>query len=118
MNESENKDRISKYLSPRIQNMMFAELSPDYLERTNAADILGGIPVPVGIEGSDAKGSIDLRSIVLNMARVMGGDPLFLYADKYADFIRHALGNDAVSMLVSEGAHSADAGDFEDAASW
>ena len=115
MNESENKDRISKYLSPRIQNMMFAEFSPDYLERTNAAEILSGIPVPVGIEGSDAKGTIDLKNIVLNMARVMGGDPLFLYADKYADFIKHAVGENAVAMLVSEGAHSADMGDFEDA---
>ena len=115
MNETENKDRISKYLAPRIQNMMFAELSPDYLERTNATEILSGIPVPVGIEGSDAKGAIDLKSIVLNMARVMGGDPLFLYADKYSDFIRHAVGENAVAMLVSEGAHSADMGDFEDA---
>ena len=95
--------------------MMFAELSPDYLERTNAAEILSGIPVPVGIEGSDAKGTIDLKNIVLNMARVMGGDPLFLYADKYADFIKHAVGENAVAMLVSEGAHSADMGDFEDA---
>ena len=95
--------------------MMFAELSPDYLERTNAAEILSGIPVPVGIEGSDAKGAIDLKNIVLNMARVMGGDPLFLYADKYADFIKHAVGENAVAMLVSEGAHSADMGDFEDA---
>ena len=88
--------------------MMFAELSPDYLERTNAAEILSGIPVPVGIEGSDAKGTIDLKNIVLNMARVMGGDPLFLYADKYANFIKHAVGENAVAMLVSEGAHSAD----------
>ena len=95
--------------------MMFAELSPDYLERTNAADILSGIPVPVGIEGNDAKGAIDLKSIVLNMARVMGGDPLFLYAEKYTDFIKHAVGENAVAMLVSEGAHSADMGDFEDA---
>lgn len=95
--------------------MMFAELSPDYLERTNATEILSGIPVPVGVEGSDAKGAIDLKSIVLNMARVMGGDPLFLYADKYADFIKHAVGENAVAMLVSEGAHSADMGDFEDA---
>lgn len=95
--------------------MMFAELSPDYLERTNATEILSGIPVPVGVEGSDAKGAIDLKSIVLNMARVMGGDPLFLYADKYADFIKHAVGENAVAMLVSEGAHSADMGDFKDA---
>lgn len=115
MSENENRDRISKYLSPRIQDMMFAELSPDYLSRTNAADILSGVPVPVGIEGSDAKGAIDLKSIVLNMARVMGGDPLFIYADKYTDFIKHAVGENAVAMLVSEGAHSADTGDLEDA---
>ena len=87
MNGSDNKDRISKYLAPRIQNMMFAELSPDYLSRTGALEILGGIPVPVGIEGSDDKGATDLKIIVFNMARVIGADPVFLYADKYADFI-------------------------------
>ena len=115
MSEAANKDRISKYLSPRIQDMMFAELSPEYLERTGASDILGGIPVPVGIEGSDAKGAIDLKSIVLNMARVIGADPLFVYADQYITFIKHALADNAVPMLVSEGAHSADQSDFEDA---
>ena len=115
MNGTENKDRISKYLAPRIQNMMFAELSPDYLSRTGALEILGGIPVPVGVEGNDAKGATDLKNIVFNMARVMGADPVFLYAQKYADFITHACGENAVPMLVSEGAHSADSGDFEDA---
>ena len=115
MSDTANKDRISKYLSPRIQDMMFAELSPEYLSRTNASEILGGIPVPVGIEGSDAKGAIDLRNIVINMARVIGGDPLFVYAEKYIDFIKHAAGDNAVAMLVSEGAHSADTGDLEDA---
>lgn len=115
MNGSDNKDRISKYLAPRIQNMMFAELSPDYLSRTGALEILGGIPVPVGIEGNDDKGATDLKNIVFNMARVIGADPVFLYADKYADFIRHACGENAAPMLVSEGAKSADSGDFEDA---
>ena len=115
MNTTANKDRISKYLAPRIQNMMFAELSPDYLERTGAADILSGVAVPVGIEGNDAKGAIDLKSIVLNMARVIGGDPLFVYADRYASFLKKVIGDDAVAMLVSEGAHSADTGDLEDA---
>ena len=115
MNEARNEDRISKYLSPRIQNMMFAELSPDYLSRTGSLDILDGVPVPVGIEGNDAKGATDLKNIVLNMGRVIGGDPLFVYADKYVEFIRHATGDNAAPMLVSEGAHSADNGDFEDA---
>ena len=115
MNGTRNEDRISKYLSPRIQNMMFAELSPEYLSRTGALEILSGVAVPVGIEGSDAKGEIDLKSIVLNMGRVIGGDPYFVYAEKYAEFIKHATGDNAAPLLVSEGAHSADMGDFEDA---
>ena len=95
--------------------MMFAELSPEYLSRTGALEILSGVAVPVGIEGSDAKGEIDLKSIVLNMGRVIGGDPYFVYAEKYAEFIKHATGDNAAPLLVSEGAHSADMGDFEDA---
>ena len=115
MSDNRNEDRISKYLSPRIQNMMFAELSPEYLSRTGASEILSGIPVPVGIEGSDAKGEIDLKSIVANMGRVIGGDPYFVYAEKYVEFIRHATGDNAAPLLVSEGARAADMGDYEDA---
>ena len=115
MSDNKTEDRISKYLSPRIQNMMFAELSPEYLSRTGSLEILGGIPVPVGFEGSDARGEIDLKNIVLNMGRVIGSDPYFVYADKYVEFVRHATGDNAAPMLVSEGAHAADKGDFEDA---
>ena len=115
MSEVRNEDRISKYLSPRIQNMMFAELSPDYLSRTGALEILSGVAVPVGYEGSDAKGETDLKNIVLNMGRVIGGDPYFVFAEKYVEFIKHAAGDNAAPMLVSEGVHAADMGDFEDA---
>ena len=112
---SEQKDRISRYLSPRVREMMFAELSADWLERTGSAEILSGVAVPVDTEAAEETGGIDVRNIVLDMARVMGGDPFFVYADKYAGFIRHAAGENAVPMLVSEGAASADAGDPEDA---
>ena len=95
--------------------MMFAELSPDYLSRTGALEMLSGVPVPVGIEGSDARGETDLKNIVLNMGRVIGGDPYFVFAEKYVEFIKHATGDNAAPMLVSEGAHAADMGDFEDA---
>ena len=115
MSEVRNEDRISKYLSPRIQSMMFAELSPDYLSRTGALEILSGVAVPVGIEGSDARGETDLKNIVLNMGRVIGADPYFVFAEKYVEFIKHATGENAAPMLVSEGAHAADMGDFEDA---
>ena len=115
MSENRNEDRISKYLSPRIQNMTFAELSPDYLSRTGSLEILSGVPVPVGIEGCDARGETDLKNIVLNMGRVIGGDPYFVFAEKYVEFIKHTTGDNAAPMLVSEGAHAADMGDFEDA---
>lgn len=109
--EESNKDRISEYLSPRIKDMMFAELSRDWLDRTGAAEILGGVAVPVNTDA----GEIDVRDIVLDMARVIGGDPLFVYAGSYADFIRRAAGDEAAALLISEGAKSADRGDFEDA---
>ena len=106
-----NEDRISRYLGIRNHEMMFADLSSDYLERIGAADILAGIPVPV----RETKDETDARDIVLDMARVVGGDPAFVYADKYIEFIRHAASEQAEPMLVAEGARSADNGDFEDA---
>ena len=113
--EEKNKDRISEYLSPRIKDMMFAELSQDWLERTGASGMLSGVPVPLGIDASESSGEIDVRNIVLDMARVVGSDPHFIYAGSYTAFIRHAAGGDAVPMLVAEGARSADSGDLEDA---
>ena len=111
----DNKDRISEYLSPRIRDMMFAELSEDWLERMGASGMLSGVAVPLGAELADNAGETDVRSMVLNMARVIGADPLFVYASDYADFIKHAAREDAVPMLVAEGARSADTGDLEDA---
>ena len=63
--------------------MMFAELSSDYLGRIGAADILMGIPVPVRTAGEAGdEGTTDAREIVFDMARVVGGDPFFVYADR------------------------------------
>lgn len=95
--------------------MLFGELSEAYLERIGASGILGGVPVPLGAEGIGGSGATDVKAIIFDMARVMGSDPSFVYADKYAEFIKHAAGDSAVPMLISEGAHSADQGDPEDA---
>ena len=110
------EDRISKYLSAINHDMMFAELSSNYLERIEASEILMGIPVPIrSAAGESDGGTTDAREIVFDMARVVGGDPFFVYADKYLAFIRHAAGEQAEPMLVAEGARSADNGNFEDA---
>ena len=76
--EEKNKDRISEYLSPRVKDMMFAELSDSWLERTGASDILGGVAVPLGTAASGSRGVTEVKKIVLDMARVIGADPLFV----------------------------------------
>ncbi len=110
-----NRDRISGYLSVRLHDMVFVELSEDYLDRIGASDILTGVPVPLN-SGNDADGGeITVKDIVLDMARVIGGDPSFVYSGSYLEFIKRAVGTNAVAMLVSEGARSADRGDLIDA---
>ena len=118
MNENikQGEDRISRYLAIRNHDMMFGELSSGYLRRIGAAEILVGVPVPVRASESDHEGgTTDARDIVFDMARIIGGDPFFVYADKYVEFIKHAAGEQAEPMLVAEGARSADNGDYEDA---
>ena len=109
--ETGKKDRIASYLTPLNRNMLFGELSSDFLRMMGAGDILNGIPVPVS-EGEN--GQIAVKSIVLDMAKVIGGDPDFIYADKYLTYIKAVSGDQAEPMLVSEGAKLADEGRFEE----
>ena len=55
-----------------------------------------------------------VQDIVLDMARVIGSDPGFVYASQYMDFIRKMAGAQAEPLLVSEGARAADSGMYED----
>ena len=109
--ESGKKDRIASYLTPLNRDMLFGELSDDFLRMMGGQGILSGIPVPVS-EGEN--GQIAVKSIVLDMARVIGGDPDFIYADKYLAYIKAAAGDQAEPMLVSEAAKLADEGRFEE----
>ena len=104
------EDRISKYLSMLNMSMLFDELSDDYLVKAGVKDIIGGVPVPVN-PGED--GELSTLSIALNMAKVIGGDANYPYAEKYNEYIKHIAGEDAVKLLVSEGAKAADRSDFE-----
>lgn len=103
-------DRISKYLSMLNMGMLFDELSGDYLKKAGVKNIIGGVPVPVN-PGED--GELSTFSIALNMARIIGGDSNYPYADKYLEYIKHICGEDAVKVMVSEGAKAADAGNVE-----
>ena len=106
------EDRISKYLSAGNRDMLFGELSDDFLKVMGGYEILKGVPVPIS-EGEN--GQIAVRSILVDMAKVIGGDASFIYADKYLTYIKAVAGKDAEPILVSEGAKAADEGRFEDA---
>ena len=69
--ETGKKDRISKYLIPLNKDMLFGELSEDFIRAMGAQGILNGIPVPVS-EGEN--GQIAVKSIVLDMAKVIGAE--------------------------------------------
>lgn len=92
--------------------MLFGELSDDFLKVIGGLEILKGIAVPIS-EGEN--GQIAVRSIFIDMAKVIGGDAAFVYADKYLTYIKAVAGDDAEPILVSEGAKAADERRFEDA---
>ena len=109
--ETGKKDRISKYLIKFNKDMLFGELSEDFLHAMGAQGLLSGIPVPIS-EGEN--GQIRVLSIVLDMAKVIGADPDFVYADKYLAYIKAVSGDQGEPMLVSEGAKLADEGRYEE----
>ncbi|MBQ6389375.1 MAG: tetratricopeptide repeat protein [Mogibacterium sp.] len=109
--ETGKKDRISRYLIEYNKEMLFGELSEDFLRVMGAGGLLNGVPVPVN---SGENGQIAVKSIVLDMARVIGADPDFIYADKYLAYIKAVAGDQAEPMLVAEGAKLADEGRYEE----
>ncbi len=109
--ETGKKDRISKYLIRCNKDMVFGELRDSFLDAMGAKGLLSGIPVPIS-EGTN--GQIAVRDIVLDMARVTGADPDFVYAPQYMSYIKAAAGDQAEPMLVSEAAALADEGRYEE----
>lgn len=105
-------DRISAYLSAGNREMLFGELSDEFLRSIGALEILKGVPVPLS-EGKN--GQIAVRDIFLDMGRIIGGDASFVYADRYISYMKAAAGEKAEVILTSEGAAAADAGNYEDA---
>ena len=104
------EDRITKYLSMLNKGMLFDELSKDYLEKAGVADILTGVPVPV-MPGED--GELSTLTIMLNMAKIIGGDNNYPYIEQYKDYINYVTQDDPIPVLLSFGAKEADAGNYE-----
>lgn len=110
----EMKDGIKDYLTGRLNDYLFDELSEDYLRRSGIDSFMKGVPIPLKA-GDLAKGEASSIMIARNMAFVLGCDPAFRYRDSYVAYIHHFFSEDFVKPLMNEGAEKARKNDFETA---
>ena len=106
----EFQDRISKYLKKFNQNMLFDNLSDEYLNKSGLYDILHNIPVPISIEGENG---LTTYTIAVAMARVIGADTEFKYRNSYIKYLYRIFGENAEKAVISEGAKAGREGDYE-----
>ena len=108
--ELDLSDKIRSFLIEKNKDLLFDELSERFLESGNLKDILTGIPVPIT---GDATDSFTNLTIAMGMARVIGADPDFRYAEAYRACLRRMYGENAEKVLISEGAKAGGSGDYE-----
>jgi len=105
------EDRIGTYLVRLLNdNVVFDELSYDFLEKANLMDILKDVPVPIMTKHLSNISTVTLGE---GMAFVMGADPNFKHTDSYIDYINRVLGEDFIKYLVNEGIETAAAKDYD-----
>ncbi len=100
----EEKDRIGQYLRPRLEEIVFDELSDAYLEKAGIADILTGVPIP--LKKNDLT-SISTLTIAKCMAFVIGCDPEFKYKENYIAYITRTFEVRFADALIAEGVETA-----------
>lgn len=109
-NKTQLQDRIGEYLVPHLNDYLFDELSPAYMEKAGIADILTGIPVP--INKKELEGLSTLK-IAQNMAMVIGCDINFLYRENYIAYILRTFTAEFAKPLINEGIDAASKNDFD-----
>ena len=110
--KEEIKDRIGKFLLPRLEDYIFDELSEDYQKRAGLGNTLKGVPVP--IKKTEIRELSNVK-IARNMAFVMGSDVNFRYRDNYIEYIMKTFGEDFIKALIAEGVQVAAREDYEEA---
>lgn len=106
----ELSDKISQFLIEKNKRMLFDELTPDYLHAANLYDILRGVPVPIT---GDATANLNNLTIAMGMARVIGAEENFRYADAYRACLQRLYGDNCEKVLLSEGAKAGESDSFE-----
>lgn len=105
------EDRVKAYLVRLLQdNVIFDELSYDFLEKVGVMDELKDVPVPIMKKHLDSISTVTLGE---GMAFVMGADPDFEHTDSYIKYINKVLGEEFPKYLINQGVETAAANDFD-----
>ena len=112
--QSEKNDKVGEYLVHHLDNMLFDELSDEYLKKAEMTEILKGVPVPFKAEQITG-GATSTLMIASNMAYVIGCDRKFKYRDNYLAFIAKCFPHDFEKPLLNEGVKAAQDDDPETA---
>ena len=106
----QEKDRIGRYLTPHLSEMVFDELSEGYLKKAGIADIMTGVPVPIR---KKKLGNITTLAIARNMAFVIGCDPSFQYRENYIAYILRTFDKRFAQGLIADGVDGAAKNDYD-----
>ena len=109
--ELREQDRLKDYLTPKLKDYIFDELSASYLQKAGVQEIMAGVPVPFHREDLASRSASTLM-LASNMAFVIGCDPSFQYRDNYLAYIEKTFGKDFAKPLVSQGADYAKKEDY------
>lgn len=109
--ELREQDRLKDYLTPKLKDYIFDELSASYLQKAGVQEIMTGVPVPFHREDLASRSASTLM-LASNMAFVIGCDPSFQYRDNYLAYIEKTFGKDFAKPLVSQGADYAKNEDY------
>jgi tetratricopeptide (TPR) repeat protein len=110
-------DRVKPYLVHRMKDFTFDEFSKEWLSQYDLKLDLEGVPIPLRKEDREAfKSPEGLKSMIIaeNMARVIGIDPRFEYAETYVAFFERLFGQKGVDNLTRKAKDHAERGDHED----
>ena len=111
-------DRIGRYFKKYLNKFVFVEFSDDFIQRSKAADVMKGVPVPLRrkevkqFAGGDG---VSMMIIAENMAWVMGCDPHFKYTKDYVKILDKLFGHKLFETLMKEGRDAAERGEMDNA---
>ena len=112
------EDRIGRYFRKYLDEMVFAELTDDFMKKSSAGEALRGVPVPLrkkDVGGFAGGEDVSMAVVAENMTWVMGSDPHFAYVEDYVKILKALYGGDMSRIMSREGSEAAEKGDMDSA---